>query len=147
MYNEGEPIGRTNAPLVSCHADGYLRFWNVREGTLVHEVYCQGNEHAGLSTITSSLSGSILMVGDTAGYVRIFDVSKFRLESFHVNTTNGSMSPRSPLNRPMRVDFSSKCKLKRTWKAHVETISRYDADAARILTNRTEIPSFLVFPT
>ncbi|KAJ3193189.1 WD40 repeat domain 95 [Irineochytrium annulatum] len=90
-------------PLISCHADGHLRFWDVYEGTLVYELNCQVTDDEGLSTMATNPEGTLLLVGGSKGHVRIFDVRNFYVDS--------------------KRDYEAQCTLKIFWRAHIQCIA------------------------
>ncbi|KAJ3105690.1 WD40 repeat domain 95 [Phlyctochytrium planicorne] len=88
-------------PLVSCHADGHLRFWDVYDGVMVYELNCQVSDDEGIATMATNPDGTLLLVGGSKGH--IFDVKSFGLDG--------------------KKDFESGCVLKNLWRAHVQCIS------------------------
>ncbi|XP_071962491.1 WD repeat-containing protein 64-like [Antedon mediterranea] len=65
-------------PIVaSCHADGYIRFWNV-EGDLLQECMSITKRHgSGISSVCSDEDCNFLITGDSKGYVTIWDIEAF----------------------------------------------------------------------
>ncbi|KAJ3037384.1 WD40 repeat domain 95 [Rhizophlyctis rosea] len=64
------PSRRHKIPLLSCHADGCMRFWDVYDGAMMHEFNCQAVEDEGLSTMSINPEGTVLLVGGSKGHVR-----------------------------------------------------------------------------
>eukprot|EP00158_Paraphelidium_tribonemae_P005724 Partr_v1_DN27487_c0_g1_i5_m71542 putative WD repeat-containing protein on Y len=62
-------------PLVSCHGDGYLRFWDCEHRTLIKEIACKSQEKSGLTSLAYNKIGKELLVGDTDGNIRLFELS------------------------------------------------------------------------
>ncbi|KAJ3398423.1 WD40 repeat domain 95, partial [Chytridiales sp. JEL 0842] len=54
------------APLISCHADGFLRFWDVHDGELAYEL----SEEEGLVTMATNPDSTLLIVGGSKGHIR-----------------------------------------------------------------------------
>jgi WD40 repeat protein len=61
--------------LVSAGGDGKIRFWNITTGSLLHEELCANSANEGIYAMTSDESNSILLIGDSAGYVVGYDLS------------------------------------------------------------------------
>ena len=66
---------RTQA-LVSASADGMLRFWNVKEGTLVWEHDAE-HKNKDIMAMCTELTNSFLFTGDGAGYMKVWDICRF----------------------------------------------------------------------
>ncbi|KAI8996010.1 WD40-repeat-containing domain protein [Gaertneriomyces semiglobifer] len=62
--------------VVSCHADGNVRVWDVGEGTMVYEM-ALGVTEEGLSTmeLVNKGEGWILVVGGIRGHLKVLDVN------------------------------------------------------------------------
>ncbi|KAI9325972.1 WD40-repeat-containing domain protein [Zopfochytrium polystomum] len=90
-------------PLISCHADGFLRFWDVYDGSMVFELNCQVTEDEGLTTLATNTEGNLLLVGGSKGHVRIFDVKNFVIDS--------------------RKDFENQCTMKIYWRSHIQAVA------------------------
>ena len=73
LYDEerDRDVKAGSVPLASCHADGYLRFWNVRSGALLYEYFCQSFEHVGLTAMSVDKRALYLILGDSVGFVRV----------------------------------------------------------------------------
>ncbi|KAJ3185585.1 WD40 repeat domain 95 [Geranomyces variabilis] len=89
-------------PLVSCHADGCLRFWDTYEGLMLYETNCQVTKDEGLGTMALSSDGNLLIVGGSKGHVRVFTITASNL---------------------LTKDLDSVCAMKQTWRAHLQSIS------------------------
>ncbi|KAJ3056388.1 WD repeat-containing protein 49 [Rhizophlyctis rosea] len=121
-------IRRHKIPLLSCHADGCMRLWDVYDGSMMHEFNCQAVEDEGLTTMSLNPEGTALLVGGSKGHVRLFDVRMSHLDN--------------------KRDWQSLCNLKLTWRAHVQSIvsasyvNRYDIiiTASKDATIRVWIP-------
>ncbi|KAI8827856.1 WD40-repeat-containing domain protein [Chytriomyces cf. hyalinus JEL632] len=93
-------------PLVSCHSDGYLRFWDINEGCMVYEMNCQITEDEGLSTMALNTDSTLMILGGSKGHIRIFDLKNFALD-----------------NRSDVKTYESQIVMKTFWRAHVQSIS------------------------
>ncbi|KAJ3204740.1 WD40 repeat domain 95 [Entophlyctis luteolus] len=94
-------------PLISCHADGYLRFWDIYDGIMVYEMNCQITEDEGLGTMALNPDSTMLMLGGSRGHLRVFDLKLFSLDNY---------------KRDAR-DFESQVIMKTFWRAHIQSIS------------------------
>ncbi|KAJ3065105.1 WD40 repeat domain 95 [Podochytrium sp. JEL0797] len=97
-------------PLISCHADGYLRFWDIYEGCMVYEMNCQITEDEGLGTMALNPDSTLLLLGGSRGHIRVFDLSAFLIDS------NSS-------NKKEAKNYESQVVMKTFWRAHVQSIS------------------------
>ena len=70
-------LERRSQALVSASADGKLRFWNVKEGCLVWEMHAQHKNGEGVVSLATEPTNSYLFTGDSAGFLKIWDVSSF----------------------------------------------------------------------
>ncbi|KAI9352022.1 WD40-repeat-containing domain protein [Obelidium mucronatum] len=93
-------------PLISCHADGYLRFWDIYEGCMVYEMNCQITEDEGLGTMALNPDNTLLMLGGSRGHIRIFDLKGFSLD-----------------NKKDYKDIENQVVMKTFWRAHIQSIS------------------------
>lgn len=89
-------------PLISCHADGFLRFWDVYEGSMIYECNAMVTEDEGLTAMATNPEGTILLVGGSKGHIRIFDVKNFVVD---------------------KGDFENQCVMKINWRAHVQGVA------------------------
>ncbi|ORZ37998.1 WD40-repeat-containing domain protein [Catenaria anguillulae PL171] len=85
-------------PLLSAHADGYLRIWDVYEATLVHEVSCGLPEGEGLTGMAMNQTGTRIVVSGSAGHIRVIEVKPFSVRE--------------------KVDWSGIILVKDIWKCH-----------------------------
>jgi WD repeat-containing protein 49 len=74
FVNTGPKLDGNVPPLISCHADGHLRIWNVIEGKMIHEVNCQVIEGEGLTTLATDDAGTMVFIGGSYGHLRIIDL-------------------------------------------------------------------------
>ncbi|KAJ3375003.1 WD repeat-containing protein 49 [Allomyces arbusculus] len=68
-------------PLVSAHADGFVRIWDVYEGRMVHEVSADMIDNEGLTALAVNEKGTLLVVGGSQGHVRVFHVRPISLRA------------------------------------------------------------------
>ncbi|KAJ3083935.1 WD repeat-containing protein 49, partial [Rhizoclosmatium hyalinum] len=94
-------------PLISCHADGYLRFWDIYEGCMVYEMNCQITEDEGLGAMALNPDNTLLMLGGSRGHIRIFDLKAFTLDN----------------NKREAKDYECQVVMKTFWRAHIQSIS------------------------
>eukprot|EP00842_Homolaphlyctis_polyrhiza_P005998 jgi/Hompol1/639/HPOL_002560-RA len=75
VYNPDRPSSRTaHIPLLSCHADGCIRIWDVFDGVMMNEFNCQVMDDEGLTTMSCDNECTMLMVGGSKGHVRLIDL-------------------------------------------------------------------------
>ncbi|KAI9204974.1 WD40-repeat-containing domain protein [Polychytrium aggregatum] len=103
LVNLDDESEKSKAPLVSCHSDGCLRFWDALEGKMICEMNCQSYENEGLTSMALNPEVTILFVGGSFGHVRIFDIKLAHFEA--------------------KRSHSSGCVLRKEWRAHVQTIT------------------------
>jgi WD40 repeat protein len=60
--------------IVACCSDGHIRFFHTREGTLLNEVLAGYRRIGGIICGCCSRDNLTIAVGDSVGFVRIFDV-------------------------------------------------------------------------
>ncbi|KAJ1549937.1 WD40 repeat domain 95, partial [Nowakowskiella sp. JEL0078] len=60
--------------MVTCGADGILRFWNIEEGFLMSEVDGNLGRGEGIYSMCTNSSNSILITGDSRGFVTIWSI-------------------------------------------------------------------------
>lgn len=65
--------------LVSCGADGGIRFWDFKEGRVIHVYHADMSYNETLTSMCRSADDTILVVGDAMGYLKVFDISKIQL--------------------------------------------------------------------
>ncbi|KAJ3227462.1 WD40 repeat domain 95 [Clydaea vesicula] len=104
MFQNYQLSSWPRVPLISSHADGHIRFWEIQEGNLICELNCsRGNEEEGMNTMITDIDATILIVGGSKGYIRVYDVRSFSVD--------------------MKKDYSTGCVLKSYWRAHVWSIA------------------------
>lgn len=54
-------------------ADGWLRFWRLQDGELVHELFADNN--GGTGPIAADLKCTMLFSADAKGYVKVWDLT------------------------------------------------------------------------
>ena len=69
-------LGQRSQTLCACGADGWLRFWNPKDGEAVWEQHA-GHEGEGLVALATDPANALLFTGDTAGCIKAWDVSRF----------------------------------------------------------------------
>ncbi|KAH6585718.1 hypothetical protein BASA50_001053 [Batrachochytrium salamandrivorans] len=75
VYQLNRSLSRaTRPPLLSCHADGCVRVWDVFDGTLMNEFNCQVIDEEGLTTMSCDRDCTLLMVGGSKGHIRIINL-------------------------------------------------------------------------
>ncbi|KAJ3129013.1 WD40 repeat domain 95 [Nowakowskiella sp. JEL0407] len=93
------------APLVSCHADGHLRYWEPHYGYLLYEANLQLHEWEGLTCMSTDTQLTTMLIGGSSGHIRILDLETDNLGSNE--------------NQPYKQPFS----LRLVWRAHVQSIT------------------------
>ncbi|KNE54965.1 hypothetical protein AMAG_00905 [Allomyces macrogynus ATCC 38327] len=68
-------------PLVSAHADGFVRIWDVYEGRMVHEVSADMIDNEGLTALAVNEKGTLLVVGGSQGHVLVFHMRPISLRA------------------------------------------------------------------
>ncbi|KAI8818479.1 WD40-repeat-containing domain protein [Fimicolochytrium jonesii] len=94
--------------LVSVHADGCLRAWDAGEGGMVFEMNCQASEDEGLTVMSISSDGGLIILGGSKGHVRVLDVNP------------AALAARPPGGGGNGDPF---CVQKTIWRAHMQSIS------------------------
>ncbi|KAI8929846.1 WD40-repeat-containing domain protein [Entophlyctis helioformis] len=75
VYNADRPnVRASQIPLLSCHADGCVRVWDIFDGVMINEYNCQVMDDEGLTTMSCDDECTILMVGGSKGHARIIDL-------------------------------------------------------------------------
>ena len=98
---EIHPKSKVVPPLVSCHGDGAVRFWDSSEGTLLHEVsVCDENEVP--SALCTDPDLCYLFVADTKGNLYIYDIDNFKIG--------------------LHSKYKEMVKFETSWRAHMECI-------------------------
>eukprot|EP01083_Nonionella_stella_P153482 493178_1 len=72
---------RSKEVLVSCGADGYLRFWNVKKSTLVMEKYAGHKKGETIMAMCVCKDDNFLVTCDGAGFLKVWDVHLFDIAS------------------------------------------------------------------
>lgn len=91
-------------PLMSAHADGNIRIWDIHENQLLNEYNVQIIDDEGLTTIAKDDNCQILMVGGSRGHIRIINLKNLI----------------SDLSDPEKLGVY---KIEKQWKAHMLPIS------------------------
>lgn len=116
-------LGKNQWPriaLISSHADGFIRFWEIQTGGMLLEVNCQLLEDEGINTITIDGAATTLFVGGSKGHIAIYDVSEFNIDS--------------------KRDLKFACLNKNSWRAHVDSISSlsYVAESKVVISSSAD---------
>jgi len=113
--------------LVGTGADGYIRFWNVKEGTLLLEHHAGHRHGESIVSMATNPENSFLFTGDTAGYMKVWDVHKFEnkigedqrqniIELFHWRAHDGCVASLDYIQSPkhelvLSASADARCKL------------------------------------
>lgn len=65
-----------NAQLISTHADGYIRIWDVPGGVMEQEIDLENVESEAMICMVTSQDSKWIMVGGSRGTVRILPIKK-----------------------------------------------------------------------
>lgn len=72
---------KNNRNLISAGSDGIIRLWDTYIGKLVYQFDGTRGRNESIYCLASNESNSILVSGDTCGYVCIWDISHLCVES------------------------------------------------------------------
>ncbi|CAM6069836.1 unnamed protein product [Sphagnum tenellum] len=94
-----------NRTLIGSVADGWLLFWRMHDGTLVHELFT--NNHGGVGPIVADGKAEVLYTADSKGYVRAWDLTTchFKKEDTSPSTTPQLFSFRAHHENIVSIDF------------------------------------------
>ncbi|KAI9222237.1 WD40-repeat-containing domain protein [Blastocladiella britannica] len=103
-------------PLVSAHADGHVRMWDVYDVKMVGEMSAGFPDGEGLTSMSVNAAGTALVVGGSAGHIRVIKVGPISLKSGSMGGGGGAASAGSASSS----DLSAKSvfKLGLSWKCH-----------------------------
>lgn len=70
-------LDRRAQALCGSGADGYLRFWNVKEGESVWVQHAQHADGEAVVALATDPANRCLFTGDSAGFLKVWDISNF----------------------------------------------------------------------
>ncbi|PAA70774.1 hypothetical protein BOX15_Mlig005513g1 [Macrostomum lignano] len=106
-----KPRARGSANLVSCGANGFVRFWNLHQGALVAEFLA----HTQASSIIMEVSPDCqhLVTADGGGFIKVWHIADYCLDSAGQQAADGEEEP-LVTERPA---------LESEWQAHSDQIN------------------------
>jgi WD40 repeat protein len=72
---------RNNRNLISAGSDGFIRLWDTYLGKLLYQFDGTSGRNESIYCLDTNEDNSILVSGDSAGYVSIWDISGLCVES------------------------------------------------------------------
>lgn len=67
---------------------GSIRAWSVTGGGLLGHFTAVQEEHESVLSMTTDLNNSILVTGDSAGFVKVWDFGLNRIRTFHLQSSH-----------------------------------------------------------
>ncbi|XP_067040016.1 cilia- and flagella-associated protein 337-like [Acropora muricata] len=123
----------STATLMTSGSDGTVRAWSVIGGGLLGLFTATHGEHDSVVSLTTDHNNSILATGDTAGFVKVWDISAYCLNPDHQKTPG--MPPRKLqlVKRGCTIDFKPPPLLV-SFHAHLKSVVSLDfVDSFRLI--------------
>nr|XP_002119618.2 WD repeat-containing protein on Y chromosome-like [Ciona intestinalis] len=124
-FLENRFLDKMNASLIAGCSDGAAIVWNINHGK-AHARWRATCRKAGLSAMVVTSDCELLYVGDTLGFVSIWDIATYALRPL-VQLSDGETSPKWS-NPPYKVA---------SWRCHVQTITCIEVIESRELVITT----------
>ncbi|KAK2549406.1 WD repeat-containing protein on Y chromosome [Acropora cervicornis] len=123
----------STATLMTSGSDGTVRAWSVIGGGLLGLFTATQGEHDSVVSLTTDHNNSILATGDTAGFVKVWDISAYCLNPDHQKTPG--MPPRKlQLVKRGRTIDSKPPPLLVSFRAHLKSVVSLDfVDSFRLI--------------
>lgn len=103
--DEESEIPKRKVPLVSIHGDGFIRLWDVYDGSMVLEKQLCDPEFENLTCLSLDNDANMLFIGDSSGNVRVIDTRHLAID-YHKKESAGKHF-----------------RLRTKWRAHVNPVS------------------------
>eukprot|EP00798_Chlamydomonas_sp_ICE-L_P018383 gene18383-24853_t len=115
--------------LVSVGADRFIRLWDTLSGTCLLENFTGHKLGETVAALAVDTSNSVIATGDSAGFIKVWDMSSVEVPSHGMSSRRSSSSHMPSFHRPRSAQVTEATGTiteVALWKAHTQNITALD---------------------